>query len=232
MFSKMSSSRSIAAARNRRAGEQQPSRPNTSIASASVFSQQPRGVPQRAVPQQQQQYQQQQQQQQYQQQQQQMVQKPKISISDAIGLTTIRLCKVENFISELKETGVAGLPPNTQVIDNSVLNTMISRLDALEKKEFAASEQIKRLERENSELVAKLDAFEKLTGDRFDELDLAFVEMEKMIPLSQEADEDVAQDENITLEVNDDASDITSVDLKAMIKEELSLEDIAVKTSM
>ena len=230
----MSSSRSIAAARNRRAGEQQPSRPNTSIASASVFSQQqqPRGVPQRAVPPQQQ-YQQQQQQQQYQQpQQQQMVQKPKISISDAIGLTTIRLCKVENFISELKETGVAGLPPNTQVIDNSVLNTMISRLDALEKKEFAASEQIKRLERENSELIAKLDAFEKLTGDRFDDFDVAFVELEKMIPSSQDEDEDVVQEENITLEVNDDASAITSVDLKAMIKEELSLEDIAVKSAM
>ena len=231
MFSKMSSSRSIAAARNRRAGEQQPSRPNTSIASASVFSQQPRGVPQRAIPpqyQQQQQYQQPQQQPQ-QQQPQQMVQKPKISISDAIGLTTIRLCRVENFISELKETGVTGLPPNSQVIDNSVLNTMISRLDALEKKEIAASEQIKSLERENRELLAKLDEFEKLTGDRFDDFDLAFIELEKMIPSSEEADEAVQEEENITLEVNDD---VTSIDLKAMIKEELSLEDIAVKSSM
>jgi hypothetical protein len=237
MFSKMSSSRSIAAARNRRAGEQQPSRPNTSIASASVFSQQPRGVPQRAVPpQQQQQYQQQQyqqqqyQQQQYQQQQQpqqqQMVQKPKISISDAIGLTTIRLCKVENFIDELKQTGVAGLPPNSQIVDNSVLMSMISRLDALEKKEIASSEQIKLLETANSDLLAKLDAFEKLTGDRFDDFDLAFVELEKMIPSSQEAEE---PEENISLEVNDD---VTSIDLKAMIKEELSLEDIAVKSSM
>jgi hypothetical protein len=230
MFSKMSSSRSIAAARNRRAGEQQPSRPNTSIASASVFSQQPRGVPQRAVPPQQQQQYQQQQYQQYQQQQQpqqqQMVQKPKISISDAIGLTTIRLCKVENFIDELKQTGVAGLPPNSQIVDNSVLMSMISRLDALEKKEIASSEQIKLLETANSDLLAKLDAFEKLTGDRFDDFDLAFVELEKMIPSSQEAEE---PEENISLEVNDD---VTSIDLKAMIKEELSLEDIAVKSSM
>jgi len=230
MFSKMSSSRSIAAARNRRAGEQQPSRPNTSIASASVFSQQPRGVPQRAVPPQQQQQYQQQQYQQYQQQQQpqqqQMVQKPKISISDAIGLTTIRLCKVENFIDELKQTGVAGLPPNSQIVDNSVLMSMISRLDALEKKEIASSEQIKLLETANSDLLAKLDAFEKLTGDRFDDFDLAFVELENMIPSSQEAEE---PEENISLEVNDD---VTSIDLKAMIKEELSLEDIAVKSSM
>lgn len=214
----MSSSRSIAAARNKRAGEQPPpppSRPNTSIASASVFSQQPRGAPQRAAPPPPQ-YQQQQQQQ----------QKPRISVSDAIGLTTIRLCKVENFISELKETGVTGLPPNSQVLDNSVLNSMINRLDALEKKEIAAVEQIKRLERENAELVAKLDAFTKETGDRFDDLGLAFVEIEKMIPLAQEAEE---QDENITLDVNED---VTSVDLKAMIREELSLEDIAVKSAM
>ena len=215
MFSKMSSSRSIAAARNKRAGEQPPSRPNTSIASASVFSQQPRGVPQRPPPPQ---YQQQQQQQQQ--------QKPRISVSDAIGLTTISLCKVENFIIELKETGVTGLPPNSQVLDNSVLNSMISRLDALEKKEIAAVEQIKRLERENSELAVKLDAFTKETSDRFDDFDLAFVEIEKMIPLAQEAEE---QDENITLDVNED---VTSVDLKAMIREELSLEDIAVKSAM
>jgi len=227
MFSKMSSSRSIAAARNRRAGEQQPSRPNTSIASASVFSQQPRGVPQRAVPPQYQQQQQQQQQyQQPQQQQQQMVQKPRISISDAIGLTTIRLCKVENFIDELKQTGVAGLPPNSQIVDNSVLMSMISRLDALEKKEIASSEQIKIVERENRELLAKLDVFTKETGDRFDDFDLAFVELEKMIPSSEDAEE---PEENISLEVNDD---VTSIDLKAMIKEELSLEDIAVKSSM
>jgi len=211
MFSKMSSSRSIAAARNRKAGEQPPSRPNTSIASASVFSQQPRGVPQRPPPPPPQ-YQQQQQQQ----------QKPRISISDAIGLTTIRLCKVENFISELKETGVTGLPPNSQVVDNGVLNNMISRLDALEKKEIAAVEQIKRLERENGELVAKLDAFTKEAGDRFDDFDLAFVEIEKMIPLAQEAEE---HDENITLEVNDD---VASVDLKATIKEE---EEIAANSA-
>ncbi len=201
----MSSSRSIAAARNRKAGEQPPTRPNTSIASTSVFSQQPRGVPQRPPPPPQQQHQ----------------QKPRISISDAIGLTTIRLCKVENFISELKETGVTGLPPNSQVVDNGVLNNMISRLDALEKKEIAAVEQIKRLERENGELVAKLDAFTKEAGDRFDDFDLAFVEIEKMIPLAQEAEE---HDENITLEVND----VSSVDLKATIKEE---EEIAANSA-
>jgi hypothetical protein len=65
---------------------------------------------------------------------------------------------------------------------------MISRLDALEKKEIASSEQIKLVERDNRELLAKLDVFTKETGDRFDDFDLAFVELEKLIPSSEEAD--------------------------------------------
>jgi hypothetical protein len=172
----MSSSRSIAAARNKRASEQQISRPNTSIASASVFSQQQRGPIQQQQPQLQ---------------QQQSFAKPKISVSDAIGLTTIRLCKVENFIKELSENGFA--TSNTQVIDTTVLTTLINRLDALEKKEISTNEQLKRLEKENidltdklSDLTDKLSAFTKETNDRFDDFDLAFVEIEKQLPVEEE----------------------------------------------
>ena len=162
----MSSSRSIAAARNKRAGEQpQISRPNTSIASASVFSQQQRGPIQ-------------------QQQQQQAFAKPKISVSDAIGLTTIRLCKVENFIKDLSENGFTS--SNSQMMDNSVLTTLINRLDALEKKEISSNEQLERLEKENSDLTEKLSAFTKDTNDRFDDFDLAFVEIEKQLPIEEE----------------------------------------------
>jgi hypothetical protein len=167
----MSSSRSIAAARNKRAGEQpQISRPATSIGSASVFSQQQRGPIQQQQPQMQQ--------------QQQAFAKPKISVSDAIGLTTIRLCKVENFIKELSENGFA--TSNTQVIDTTVLTTLINRLDALEKKEIASNEQLKQLENENSDLTDKLSAFTKETNDRFDDFDLAFVEIEKQLPIEEE----------------------------------------------
>jgi len=173
----MSSSRSIAAARNKRASEQQISRPNTSIASASVFSQQQRGPIQ--------------QQQQQPQLQQQSFAKPKISVSDAIGLTTIRLCKVENFIKELSENGFA--TSNTQVIDTTVLTTLINRLDALEKKEIITNEQLKQIQNENnvltdklSVLTDKLSSFTKETNDRFDDFDLAFVEIEKQLPVEEE----------------------------------------------
>jgi hypothetical protein len=116
----MSSSRSIAAARNRRAsgGEQPPlnqgrPRPNTSIGSQPAFAQQQQQFqqPNRRIVSQQQQPQQQQQQSKQQQQQRNFKsgQTPgsvpialnKISISDAIGLITIRLGRVEQFIQNL-----------------------------------------------------------------------------------------------------------------------------------
>jgi hypothetical protein len=215
----MSSSRSIAAARNRRAGDPPVSRPNTSIGSSNVFSQQPRGQPPNPRL-----FQQQQQQQQYQaqpQMQEQSNAKQKISIGDAIGLTTIRLCKVENFIKELKENGVAGmseLPPNTQLVDNSVLTSMINRLDALEKKEIAYNDKIKQLEKEITDLTRE-------TGEKFTDFENAIIEIEKQIPV--QVTEDDQQEE-----VQAPLSEISSADLKTIVRDEISLEDIAFKSSV
>jgi hypothetical protein len=181
----MSSSRSITAARNRRAGDapqQQVSRPNTSIGSSNVFSQQPRvSTPQPKPP-----HQQQRSFQQPQVDPQQHV-KPRISVGDAIGLTTIRLCKVENFINELKENG-GELPANSQIVDNSVLTSLINRLDSLEKKEIANSERIKQLENE-------LENFTKESGDKFADFELAIVELEKQLPEAEEHDQELQQQE-------------------------------------
>ena len=121
----MSSSRSIAAARNRRASDAPPTpqpqqtRPNTSINSASSLK-----------PQQQQQ------------------KKPpppppptsqsnasfsKISVSDAIGLITLRLGRVEQYIIDTQhETNSNELPANTRLVDNSVLLSVVERLEKLE----------------------------------------------------------------------------------------------------
>ena len=212
----MSSSRSIAAARNRRAGDPPVTRPNTSIGSSNVFSQQPRGPPQVQRQHQQPQHQSQSQ---YQNQVQEPMVKPKISVGDAIGLTTIRLCKVENFIKELKETGMVGLPeipPNTQLVDNSVLTSMINRLDALEKREVACNEKIAQLEKVVSDLTRE-------TGEKFADFETALIEIEKQLPeqvVVEEESEQVQSDETIT------------VDLKTLVSEELSLEDIAIKSAL
>lgn len=144
------SSRSLAAARAKRAGETAPpvsgTRPGTSIGSHAAFSQpMPSG---------------------YQQQQQsnvrigkaapanQQARQPpqqtradnapftKLSISDAIGLITLRLGKIEawvyetehqNMLAENSEpTNPSNMPENSRVIDVSVLTSIINRLDSLE----------------------------------------------------------------------------------------------------
>jgi hypothetical protein len=196
----MSSSRSIAAARSRRAGETQPpvsgGRPGTSIASHAAF------VPQQQMPQPpsnnvrvakaplQQQV------------QQQSNSSPfsKLSISDAIGLITLRLGRVEQFVIDYENGEVStngavggGIPENSKVIDNSVLTSMINRLDSLEKREpltngssSVNNEQVSKIEKdlkETKDLLAhmlfKFELFSKETNDRFIDIENAFAEIEK-----------------------------------------------------
>lgn len=63
----------------------------------------------------------------------------KLSVSDAIGLITLRLGRVEQWVIETeheKEANenntVSGLPENSKVIDISILTNIISRLDTIE----------------------------------------------------------------------------------------------------
>lgn len=158
----MSSSRSIAAARARRSNEQAPpvngSRPITSIGSQAAFSPMPqpqisnirvaKGQPQQQVFQQMPPPPSQM----YQQMPPPQMQPPqnslpfnKLSISDAIGLITLRLGRVEQFIIDLDNgehqhlnNGFSNIPDNSKIIDTSVLSNIVSRIDALEKKEPAS----------------------------------------------------------------------------------------------
>lgn len=184
----MSSSKSIAAARARRSGEQQQQqqqRPNTSIASAKAFN------PQQPMSQQQQQ------QMPPQQQQQQRANTAygqpggKISISDAIGLTTIRLGKVEKFIQQLQEEGGLNsnfeIPDNAQLIDKSVIANIISRIDSLEKRDGTnMNEKIGRLETEIRSIrdllnntKSSFDTYVQSNEKRFEDIETAFVDLEQ-----------------------------------------------------
>lgn len=171
------SSRSLAAARARRAGENAPpvsgNRPGTSIGSQAAFAQQmPPGMgynmpppPNNVrtarsiqVPPNAKQPPQQYQQNYDQQQSQNSLPFSKLSISDAIGLITLRLGRVEQWIIETdQEDGsrqfgtndATGIPENHTVIDNSVLSSIINRLDSIEKNGPGAasgsSEEVKKL---------------------------------------------------------------------------------------
>lgn len=138
------SSRSLATARARRSGENMPpvsgNRPGMSNASNSTFAPQPPYPPtnvrlarssQGQPPLQQQQ-----------QQQEPMQNKlpfNKLTISDAIGLITLRLGRVEQWIIETdhenstENPSLLELPENSRVIDNSIFTNIINRLDSLEK---------------------------------------------------------------------------------------------------
>ena len=156
------SSRSLAAARARRAGENAPpisgNRPGTSI--GSYAQQMPPPSPNVRIargqapppPQQQNAYQQVQQ---SQQQSQNGLPFTKLSISDAIGLITLRLGRVEQWIIETEhensENESSGnLSDSSRIIDTTLLTNFINRLDTIEKREPGTGSDV------DSEVVTKL----------------------------------------------------------------------------
>lgn len=138
------SSRSLAAARAKRAGDNAPlisgTRPGTSIGSQAAFAaqgqyQNVRGGKNYSQPQQLNAYQQVKQ---SQNQSKNSLPFSKLSISDAIGLITLRLGRVEQWVieteneSENKSEGIS-LPENTKLIDNSIFSSIINRIENVEK---------------------------------------------------------------------------------------------------
>ena len=124
----MSGNRANAAARQRRAGGDAPPQQVNIRPGGGGRGVQGRGQGQ-------QQYQQQPQQQQQQ-------QAPKLSISDAIALITLRLGRVETYIQKNQLNGgnqssndeyVMEHDDNARIIDEEVFNNIISRLDAVER---------------------------------------------------------------------------------------------------
>ena len=247
-----SSSRSIAAARSRRAGESQPpvsgGRPGTSIASHSAFVQQQMPPPPSnnvriaKAPMQQQQ----------QQQQQQQVQGglpfSKLSVSDAIGLITLRLGRIEQFVMESENDDVhsqskGNIPENSKIVDNSVLTTIINRLDSLEKREGSnvVASSVASLEKELKEtkdllshLLFKFELFSKETNEKFGDFEGAITEIEKNMESQQFVELNdtmsatlVAEDTSVV--VQDDNITLNTIDLKNLIKQEFSASESANK---
>jgi hypothetical protein len=187
----MSSSRSIAAARQKRAGEQNTnssvnsSRPVTSISSSSVFSQQqqpPRqsqGNPKynqintNAGRQQRSGNSQNQPQFSTASQQKQMT---KISVPDAIGLITLRLGKLEKFIQESMEDGSLSFMSGTnnneyetnnmKLVSDEVFENITNRLDNLEKKNNSTNNN------NNTEQITKINKDIKDIKDSINNLNM------------------------------------------------------------
>jgi hypothetical protein len=201
------SSRSLAAARSRRAGENAPpvsgNRPITSIGSQAAFAQQmPPGIGYNIPPppnnvrvtksiqpntniQSQQfsrqtppQYNQSYDKNQISQQSTNSLPFSKLSFSDAVGLITLRLGRVEQWIIETDHenqnkdhdnSNQLTIPDNHKIIDNSILTTIINRLDSLEKNKInnplrddLSSEQIIKL---SDDFKSLNDQFKRMVED-------------------------------------------------------------------
>jgi hypothetical protein len=114
----MSSSRANAAARQRRAGDTQSTPQQSSYNSSGSktrFVQQQQEAPPPPM-------------------------NPKLSISDAIALITLRLGRVENIVSNYDPNAGSGggnhqmnYDENMRMVDQQVFNSIVSRVDALEK---------------------------------------------------------------------------------------------------
>jgi hypothetical protein len=167
----MSGSRSLAAARNRRAGDAPPKL--QAGRSMNTISQQPMQYQQPPVQQQQ--------------------QKPnglpfsKLSISDAIGLITLRLGKVEQFLIDQQNNPTSS--NNTDIspgVDNTLLTSLTRRLDEMEKKEKPSNitelkTEISTLNVTINELHKQLDEIKTETFNKFQDYETAIIDLENRV---------------------------------------------------
>jgi hypothetical protein len=208
-----SSSRSIAAARQKRAGEQSQtmntSRPVTSISSQGAFAQQyqqqmmaqniPVGSKNVRVAQNKGQIQGNQKfQQQQQQQQQQQEQTTKISVSNAIGLVTLRLGRLESLVSDVIDQGgfnngnnteSTQIPSNMKLVSDEVFENIVNRINLLESKVIQFTNQTEKLEKLENEMTntqssiialnTLLSSFINDTNEKFIDYENALAEIEQ-----------------------------------------------------
>jgi len=220
-----SSSRSIAAARQKRAGEQaQPmnnSRPVTSISSQGAFAQQ---------------YQQQMMSQSIavnsknvrvaqnrsqlqggrggnqnlQQQQEQQDQSTKISISNAIGLITLRLGKLEKMITEISEEGgfsnnetnshaMSSIPPNMKLVTDEVFENIVNRLNLLESKIINYQTEMSDVKDALNNCNAVLSSFINETNEKFMDYENALTEIENNFVAENNVKDDIHDGENVEI---------------------------------
>ena len=220
-----SSSRSIAAARQKRASEQSlntsTSRPVTSISSQSVFAQQYQqqnmhqnisvGVGSKNVRVSQTQSKMQPHNQ-SQSQNENSSQLSKISIPNAIGLITLRLGKLEQFIQETHTEGGYeynndSVPSNMKIVTDEVFENIVNRVTLLESKTLNSNNYAEKMELMSNEifelknvvrdLSVSLNSFVHETNEKFIDFENALAEIEKNFEVDNIIGENDVNIENI-----------------------------------
>jgi hypothetical protein len=171
----------------------------------------------------------------------------KLSVSDAIGLITLRLGRIEQFVMETEnnevhsQTKSSNIPENSKIVDNSVLTTIINRLDSLEKREGSnvVANSVASLEKELkdtkdllSHVSYKLELFSKETCQKFEDCEMAIAEIEKNMENSQFVELNDTLSANVVVEEtpsNVNNISLNMLDLKALVKQQLVTEETANK---
>jgi len=105
---------------------------------------------------------------QFQQHQKQLMQSPKLTISDAIALVTLRLGRVEQIlhnlpVDNLGQSNQSG--ENVHVLDDSVFESIIQRMDALEKNQKSMALQQQQQQQNTGQKAGSVQIPESVTSD-------------------------------------------------------------------
>uniref|UniRef100_A0A6C0B109 Uncharacterized protein n=1 Tax=viral metagenome TaxID=1070528 RepID=A0A6C0B109_9ZZZZ len=91
----------------------------------------------------------------------------KLSVSDAIGLITLRLGRVEQILQNMPvdggSTSIQGLGENARIVDDAVFLNIIQRLEALEKGQLTLKQDLQKIPTNAPTLP--LEKFEKIDND-------------------------------------------------------------------
>lgn len=142
--------------------------------------------------------------------------RPKIEVGTAIGLVTLRLGRLEQFIQEIAENGhikkdlIAGggapaLPDNSKVVDNSVFTSLMSRVDGVERKQNSLEADLKQVKDMLINLNATVERLGKETRERFADYEVALGDIESRIQFVPEENVHEEDVEGISYEIAEDA---------------------------
>jgi hypothetical protein len=231
----MSSSKSVAAARARRATEPPSNqRPRTSIGSFSQvppsFQPQPTQRNNSRMSQQPMQ--------QFQQQQLPQQPKPKISIGNAIALLSLRLGRLEQHLQENSDGSsisvLANSGENNSSIHSEAFTSIMNRLVLLENKPYidkqSNDDYLLKLSRENKEIkdnlqmiVKTFNNFTKEANDKFLDYEAAFVDIENKLKafIEENTEEEPFEGELMENDHELSTDDVSSTILSEEIKNEI-----------
>jgi hypothetical protein len=152
-------------------------------------------------------------------------QSTKISISNAVGLITLRLGRLESIINDSIENGVFNndngdhshnntdtTPHNMKLVSDEVFENIVNRINLLESKviQFTnQNEKLDKLENEMKNMQGSVDTLNTLlysfindTNEKFADYENALTEIEKNFEVDTELNMTLTKEETDTLEVS------------------------------